>query len=196
MENVQKRREELYSLLGDLPARDRPITVKTIGQEQRDGFIVEKLLLDLNGIEPVPAFFVKPINASSPCPAVLYNHAHGGDYSLGKDELLKGRRSLQPKPYANELTKMGLAALCIDHWAFGERATRKESEIFKQMLWNGQVMWGMMVYDTLPRSTIWRPATMSIHRASPRSGYPWAARWRIGERRWMNGSRSASTSAV
>jgi dienelactone hydrolase len=44
---------------------------------------------------------------------------------------------------------MGYAALSIDHWAFGERQGRSESEIFKQMLWEGQVLWGMMVYDSL-----------------------------------------------
>ncbi len=47
------------------------------------------------------------------------------------------------------MTRRGYAALCIDTWAFGERRGRTESEIFKQMLWTGRVMWGMMVYDSL-----------------------------------------------
>jgi len=34
-------------------------------------------------------------------------------------------------------------------WTFGERRGRTESETFKEMLWNGQVLWGMMVYDSL-----------------------------------------------
>ncbi|MGQ9816029.1 MAG: dienelactone hydrolase family protein, partial [Candidatus Roseilinea sp.] len=76
-------------------------------------------------------------------------HAHGGDYRLCKDELLNGRDALQKTPYAVELTRRGYAALCIDTWAFGERRGRTESEIFKWMLWRGQVMWGMMVYDSL-----------------------------------------------
>ena len=49
------------------------------------------------------------------------------------------------------LTGLGYAALCIDTWAFGERRGRTEGEIFRQMLWDGQVMWGMMVYDSHPR---------------------------------------------
>jgi hypothetical protein len=53
------------------------------------------------------------------------------------------------KPYAEELAEQGYAALCIDEWAFGERRGRTESEIFKEMLWKGQVMWGMMVYDSI-----------------------------------------------
>ena len=44
---------------------------------------------------------------------------------------------------------MGYAALCIDTWAFGERRGRSEGAVFKHMLWHGQVMWGMMVYDSL-----------------------------------------------
>ena len=34
-------------------------------------------------------------------------------------------------------------------WNFGERRGRTESELFKEMLWKGQVLWGMMVYDSL-----------------------------------------------
>src|SRR5690606_7211405 len=41
------------------------------------------------------------------------------------------------------------AVLSIDAWGFGERFTSSEGAIFKQMLWNGQVMWGMMVYDSM-----------------------------------------------
>ena len=82
-------------------------------------------------------------------PCILYNHAHGGDYKLGKDELLVGRDALQDPPYARALTANGYVALCIDTWCFGERRGRTESEVFKEMLWKGQVLWGMMVYDTL-----------------------------------------------
>jgi dienelactone hydrolase len=80
---------------------------------------------------------------------VLYNHAHGGDYVLGKDELLAGRSALQAPPYADALTARGYAVLAVDTWLFGERRGRSESEVFKQMLWQGQVLWGMMVYDSL-----------------------------------------------
>ena len=100
-------------------------------------------------MEPVPAYFVRPLNLDSDLPAVLYNHAHGGDYDLGKDELLNGRSLLQLPPYAEQLSQLGYAALCIDAWAFAERATRSESAIFKEMLWRGQVLWGMMVNDSL-----------------------------------------------
>lgn len=146
----ETQREKLYALLGKLPERGREIGVRLLDREERRGYVVEKLLLDLNGIEPVPAYLIKPNPPSgSPAPAILYNHAHGGDYELGKEELLVGRDELQAPPYAEVLAARGYAALCIDHWAFGERRGRTESEIFKEMLWSGQVMWGMMVYDSL-----------------------------------------------
>jgi len=145
----ERRRRQLYGLLGDLPDRDRPFSAEKIGAEQREGYILERLLLDLNGIEMVPAYFVYPCASAGPFPAILYNHAHGGEYELGKDELIAGRGALQEPPYAEALTRQGYCALCIDMWAFGERRGRTESEVFKQMLWQGQVMWGMMVYDSL-----------------------------------------------
>lgn len=147
--DAAERRRDLYGLLGDLPPRSHPLGVRLVTREEREGFIVETLVLDLNGIEPVPAFFVRPTEQAGPLPVILYNHAHGGDYALGKDELLRGRSALQQPPYAEILTGLGYAALCIDTWAFGERRGRSEGEIFREMLWSGQVMWGMMVYDSL-----------------------------------------------
>jgi dienelactone hydrolase len=145
----ETHRQQLYHLLGELPDRSQPIGVGKIAEEERDGYVLEKLVLDLNGLELVPAYLARPLRQAGPLPAVLYNHAHGGDYVLGKDELLAGRDLLQSPSYAVELTRLGYAVLCIDHWAFGERRGRTESEIFKHMLWTGRVMWGMMVYDSL-----------------------------------------------
>ncbi len=143
------RREELYGLLGDVPERNRPISAKTLSTETRDGYVVEKLVLDLNGLEAVPAYFVRPVDMTGRRPTILYHHAHGGDYQLGKDELTKGRSLIQNPPYAKLLTSMGYCALCADTWVFGERATRTELDAFKEMIWNGRVLWGMMVYDSI-----------------------------------------------
>jgi dienelactone hydrolase len=149
IEQQRRRREELYGLLGDLPSRAADVGAKRVGQEERGRYVLEKLVLDLNGIELVPAYFIWPREAQAPVPVVLYNHAHGGDYGIGKEELVAGRPCLQQPPYADEFANLGWAALCIDAWAFGERQGLTEGETFRDMLWNGQVMWGMMVYDSL-----------------------------------------------
>lgn len=150
-EDKDARRRELFALLGDLPDRRRSARAQRVSEERRGNYVLETLLLDLNGIEEVPAYFARPLDAKAGTrlPTVLYNHAHGGDYKLGKDELLNGSRFLQKPPYADELTARGYAALCIDHWVFGRRSGRSESSVFKHMLWEGRVMWGMMVFDSL-----------------------------------------------
>ena len=146
---ASSRREDLYALLGDLPERHRPITAEVVGREERDGYVLETLVLDMNGIEQVPAYLALPVEVPGPLPTVLYNHAHGGRYDIGKEEFVAGRGALQSPPYARALTAAGYGALCVDHWNFGERRGRTESALVKEMLWKGQVLWGMMVYDSL-----------------------------------------------
>lgn len=120
-----------------------------VERESRGDMLCEHLRLDLNGFEPVPAFFVKPARASRPLPTILFNHSHGGNYEIGKRELFDGREYTAAPSYASDLTRRGCAVLCIDHWTFGERRGRTESSVFKQMLWEGRALWGMMVYDSL-----------------------------------------------
>lgn len=148
-ESALALRAELYGLLGVLPPRDRPIVVKKRSEEKRDGYVLETLLLDLNGFEEVPAYLARPENLSARAPAVLFNHSHGGGYDIGKKEFIEGRQYLQMPPYAKALTDMGYIGLCIDSWIFGERAGISEMDMFKAMLWQGRVLWGMMVYDSL-----------------------------------------------
>lgn len=144
------RRKELWGLLGDLPERRDPVaTVKQ--REQHEGYTLEHLELDLNGIQPVPAFMLIPDNIKTPAPGMLYIHWHGGDYNVGKMELLQGTRAMQA--YAPVYAEKGIVALAIDSWCFGERAPypeegrRGEEDTFKEMLWKGQVLFGMMLFD-------------------------------------------------
>ena len=71
-------------------------------------------------------------------------------YDLGKEQLLMGVDA-QPA-YAPVCAEKGLVTLAIDSWCFGERkhdenGSRGEMDAFKDMLWNGQVLWGMMMFD-------------------------------------------------
>jgi acetyl esterase/lipase len=149
MEEIALRRALLYSLLGDLPPRDMPIKAELVRAVEHDGYWLETLRLEINGIEAVPAYFARPLEAAGKLPVVLYNHAHGGNYVLGKDEVIVGRSALQSPPYARALTENGYCTLCFDTWNFGERRGRTESELFKELIWHGQVLWGLMMYDSL-----------------------------------------------
>lgn len=161
-QNRGEQRALLYSLLGTLPSLDEPIRAEKLGEEKRENYAVENLILHLNDREAVPAIFTRPLqdshvdagitkppNSGGRFAAVLYNHFHGNNYKLGKRELLEGGNALQKPAYAEELARRGIAALCIDQWNFGERHTRTESSLFKELLWQGDVLWGMMVYDNL-----------------------------------------------
>jgi Abhydrolase family len=146
----ERRREELWSLLGDLPPRNRPVSAKVIHTEQQRGYRLEHLELDLNGIETVPAILLLPDRRPERAPGLLYIHAHGGTYDVGKEELLVGRTVLPA--YAPVCAERGIVTLAIDSWCFSGRKHAKdgregESDAFKEMLWRGRVLWGMMMYD-------------------------------------------------
>jgi len=144
-----KRREQLYSLMGDLPDGNHPLSARLVSVEDGETYRTENLMLGLNGMEEVPALFTRPINANAPYPVMLFSHSHGGLYKMGKSELLSPAPYGYPVSYAKVMADRGIACLAIDHWCFGERSGRTESATFKSMLWRGQVMWGMMVYDSL-----------------------------------------------
>ncbi len=145
-----RRRKELWSLLGDLPWSHRPGPAKVLATEKHDGYTLERLVLDLNGVEPVPALLLIPDKRAARAPGLLYIHWHGGMYDLGKEQLLLGADA-QPA-YAPVCAEKGLVTLAIDSWCFGERkhdenGHRGEEDTFKSMLWNGQILYGMMMFD-------------------------------------------------
>lgn len=143
-----QQRIELYNLLGDLPSRTEQIICKKKKETTFDNYILEELCLKFDGLNSTEAYFVKP-KKKGPFKTIIFNHSHGGNYKLGKDELIDGNVYLQSPPYAEELTNMGYAVFCFDAWGFGSRSHRTEGELFKEMLWNGEVLWGKMVYDSL-----------------------------------------------
>jgi dienelactone hydrolase len=146
----EKRRKELWELLGDLPWVHQPAPAKLLSTEEHENYTLERLVLDLNGIESVPALLLIPHKRQRPAPGLLYIHWHGGMYDLGKEQLLKGV-AVQPA-YAPVCAEMGLVTLAIDSWCFGERKHEVDGKVgeenaFKVMLWEGQVLFGMMMFD-------------------------------------------------
>jgi dienelactone hydrolase len=146
------RRRELWNLLGDMPQDVKPRRTQIIKTEKHDGYTLERLILNLNGIEPVPALLLIPDKRQPKAPGLLYIHAHGGTYELGSEELLEGRDILMP--YAPLCAEKGLVTLAIDSWCFGARrhgydGEQDETDTFKRMLWQGQLLWGMMLFDEL-----------------------------------------------
>src|SRR5260370_42280692 len=132
-----KRRKELWSLLGDLPLRTKP-QAKLLKSEKFNDYTLEHLELDLNGQEAVPAYLLLPDNRPQPAPGLIYLHAHGGSYPLGKEELRLGRKVM--KAYAPICAAKGLVTLAIDSWGFSGRMREEDAQTgervtFKLMLW-------------------------------------------------------------
>ena len=138
--NQKTQRKKLISLLGDLPVGYSPRPPKLIKKEQHDGYTLEYLDFDFNGLERVPGTLLIPDNLKAKAPCMLYCHAHFGTYNIGKDELLNGR-SVMPA-YAPVYAQKGILTLAIDSWCFGERKANTEMDAFKKMLWEGRTFSG------------------------------------------------------
>ncbi|MFO1317470.1 MAG: hypothetical protein U1F58_17905 [Burkholderiales bacterium] len=138
-------RRRLLSLLGELPPRAPATPGQCVDVTPRGDAVVERWTLDLAGT-PVPALLVAP---PSPRAVVLYCHAHGQRFDVGKDELVVGRPALASPPYGDALAAIGVAALAIDHLGFGERAATPERVLNKRLLWHGVTLWGRRVADSL-----------------------------------------------
>ncbi|MEM6283898.1 MAG: dienelactone hydrolase family protein, partial [Chloroflexota bacterium] len=170
-------REQLWALLGDLPPRPEKITTETRAESKIDHYHRHDFyLLDNEAGVKIPAVFLTSKVAMPPYPVVLYLHAHGGRYELGKDEIFRPRAGgFIP---ADELTKHGFSVMCIDAYAFEERQHPDEMTLFKRFLWEGKTLWGMMLRDDLmaldylhshPEVDSSRIATMGMSMGSTRA---------------------------
>ncbi|WHY03515.1 dienelactone hydrolase family protein [Neobacillus sp. DY30] len=138
----------MINLLGERPQSENP-SPQLISIEKRQGFVLESLMLHLNDIETVPAYFAKPLNAVEPLPTVIFNHSHGGNFDQGKEELLSSSSYLQNPSFLEEIIELGFAVCSIDMWGFNQRKGKQESELVKEMLLDGQTLWGMRLFDNM-----------------------------------------------
>src|SRR5262249_56890700 len=102
-----------------------------------------------------PSPLLRDKRAEKP-PGLLYTHPQGGTSAPGKEDLLQGRKVLPA--YAPVCATKGLVTLAIDSWCFSGRkhdedGRNGEWDTFKLMLWKGQVLWGMMLFDEVQALT-------------------------------------------
>jgi dienelactone hydrolase len=129
-----------------------------ISREQRDGYVLEKIQFENGAGADVPGWVLIPDGAVH-APAILYNHAHGGDYTNGKQENFEDRYDLHNQNGV-EVVKQGYVVLAIDAYLFDERQGKgpggpeelgKEAELTlaKKFLWEGGCLMGMLLRDDL-----------------------------------------------
>ena len=134
-------RDRLQYLFG---LQQRGVGLYSRAEEQRDGYVLERLDLLIDG-KHVRGFLTRP-NTPGRHPAILYGHSHGGRYDIGAAELLEGREYLLD-PLGPVFAKAGYVTLCIDMPVFGERATISESAYSKALLWRDRSLICEMLAD-------------------------------------------------
>ncbi|HUX97640.1 MAG TPA: alpha/beta hydrolase family protein [Bacteroidales bacterium] len=151
-----KIKETLQSLLGDIPKRPESLKVKTIYREQKNGYILEKFIID-NGIDSwIPAYLAIPSNVKGEVPVILGMHGH----SSSKENIF-GYDSNTAQDVLALLISNGYAVMAIDSYFNGERrgqgpageierqsnGSDQELSQFKLNLWYGRSLWGMQLRD-------------------------------------------------
>ncbi|KUF11538.1 alpha/beta hydrolase family protein [Pseudoponticoccus marisrubri] len=80
-------------------------------------------------------------------PALLYCHAHGGEFDLGRREMMAGARWTDG-PIGPDLAASGVAVLCIDMPGFGSRRAEGPLDaLAKAGLWQGRPLFGRMLAE-------------------------------------------------
>jgi hypothetical protein len=136
-------REELAEIL---PFREPGIRLVSAEVSTREGYVLERLELAIEGVGRVRGFLTRPPDARGPRPAILYGHSHGDRHDIGASELLDGRSYLLA-PFGPLLARAGYVALCIDMPTFGDRANVIESAATKAHVWYGTSLIGQMVSE-------------------------------------------------
>lgn len=141
--------------LGDLPPRPKPLQVRTLKTEKKDGYTVEKFVFH-NGLDSeVPGYLAIPEKRQGRMPAVLAMHGHGSN----KENIFGIEPSSQK--VAELLARRGYVVMAIDNYFNGERKGKgpagdlevmakdsdQEMSLFKLNLWLGRTLWGMMLRD-------------------------------------------------
>ena len=153
-------RAKLTELLGDMPSRPPLSAFQVISKEDKGSYTLETIQFDNGAGEIVKGFVFVPkqATAQSKAPAILYCHWHGGQYDIGKQELLQTNATpVAPGPV---LAEAGYVVLGIDAPCFGERNGKGpdgpqqkggngEMTAAKFNLWAGRTLWGMIVRDDL-----------------------------------------------
>lgn len=154
---TEARRNALAGLLG----HPRLHILRTRVQRSECSFIsnLYDVTFTFSNGETALAWLAMP-DGAGPFPAVLYCHAHGNRYTLGRDELIHGRSSLQGA-FGPALASRGFAALCLEMPCFGARQVPDESTRSKAGLWRGQPIFGMMLAE-LAAALDWLAARPSI----------------------------------
>lgn len=114
---------------GNLPARKCPLAVRTLGRKEIAQGVIEKLVFTAEPGAEVPAWLCLPKRGTPPYPVFicLQGHSTGMHLSVGEppDRETPAKNTAEgDRDFALGCMARGIAALCIEQRAFGERRER------------------------------------------------------------------------
>ena len=155
----QQLRPKLRTLVGDMPDTPVPLNVRHLWRREHALGAIEKIVFSAEPFCDVPAYVCLPKNATPPYTFMIcvQGHSTGMHNSIGvqrEDE----DRSLAvegDRDFAVGCMQHGIAALCIEQRAFGERREQRQEHISPNgchdaamhALMLGRTLSGERVYD-------------------------------------------------
>jgi len=140
-------RQQLWTLLGHPDGPSPALDGMQRGAQQDLGGVFSERVGIVSGGTALPGLLLRP-DRPGPHAGVLYCHAHGNRYDIGKAEMLQGRPALQDPPLGLTLARDGYVVLCIDMPGFGDRQPEgTEAALTKAALWIGRSLIGDMLME-------------------------------------------------
>ena len=136
-------RQAMFAAMGPFPETPCPLAPREVGALKRDGYRIEKLLLQSRPDVWVTTSAYVPETVKGKVPAVLAVHGH---WPLARRDPVVQARCLG-------LVKLGFFVLAVDAFGAGERYTKPapgtyHGALYGSTLWPaGQTLLGMQVYD-------------------------------------------------
>ena len=146
----------ILQILGDIPPRPKQLKVKTISREEKDGYFLEKFIIDNEVDSWIPGYLAIPSNRKGKVPVIVGLHGHGSS-----KENIFGFSSNKSQEVMSLLLSHGFAVMAIDSYFNGERrgqgpagsnemqenGSDQEMSLFKINLWFNRSLWGMQLRD-------------------------------------------------
>ena len=145
--NQNSQRKKLFKILGLEKNECKFIRSNLVSKKKFKNNLLENWEFKTQNNEKIPAYFIKPKDKKK-YPTIIYCHAHGGNYSLGRDELIHGRKSIISE-YASLLCSLGYAVMCLEMPCFGVRQIPSESSLTKSLNWYGKTLYGKMMSELI-----------------------------------------------
>ncbi len=152
-------RRKMKQLIGDFHTKKTPLNVQTLWKREYPLGEIQKIVFRSEPYSDVPAYVCIPENAAPPYDFMicLQGHSTGMHNSIAVDinDEKKKIKVANDRDFALGCMKRGIAALCIEQRAFGEReekvqaqvSTRRCHDAAMQALMLGKTLIGERIFD-------------------------------------------------